>query len=86
LIPAQTDPLQVWEVLEGVGLNRCNFIFPEFQVLDHSEVLTENTVSNGCQSVTVQNHYAVQSRKIIQHLLREEFHPRWFLDINDRRS
>jgi hypothetical protein len=59
-------------MLEGVGLDRFNFIIPDIQILKHGKVLSEEVISNDCEGVAAINFYAIQTRKIIQNLLREK--------------
>jgi hypothetical protein len=45
LISTQIYPLQIWKMLEGVGLDRCNFIAVKIQVLNGTKIFREKIIS-----------------------------------------
>ncbi len=84
MVLIQTDPLQLWEVLEGVVLHSFNFVSIKIQILNGAKiVVSEKTVFYDREGFTVFNYYAVQLWEIIQNLLRQEIDPRWAREINN---
>ncbi len=82
----ESDPLQLWEVLEGVGLDRCNLIVSEVQILDGAKILSEKADLNDGESITILEHQAVEFWKIAQDLRRQEIYLYWTVEVDYRYS